>query len=112
MDERARSVVRESSGRCAAGACGRTTVWQVVVGRTRLWRDGVGSRAVCHELVRDSSIKHTLSGFQERVPCMGRMIIEKRHHVFIIMDAIDGICLQVRVYDLKGAQHACIIWRK
>jgi hypothetical protein len=54
VDERARSVVRESSGRCAAGACGRTTVRRVVVGRTRLRRDGVGSGAACHELVRDS----------------------------------------------------------
>jgi hypothetical protein len=47
-------VVRESLGRCAAGACGRTTVRQVVVGWTRLQRDGVGSGAACHELVRDS----------------------------------------------------------
>jgi hypothetical protein len=54
VDERARSVVRKSSGSCAAGACGRTTVRRVVVGRTRLRSDGVESGAACHELVRDS----------------------------------------------------------
>jgi hypothetical protein len=48
------SVVHKSLGRCTTGACGRMTVWQVVVGWTRLQRDGVGSRAACHKLVCDT----------------------------------------------------------
>jgi hypothetical protein len=54
MDEQAQSVVHKSLGRCTTGACGRTAVWQVVVGWTRLQRDGVGSGAACHKLVHDS----------------------------------------------------------
>jgi hypothetical protein len=57
-------------------------------------------------------IECTLFSFQERMPCVGRMIIKKCHHIFVIMDAIDGVRLQVRVYDLEGAQSVCIIWRK
>jgi hypothetical protein len=53
VDERARGVVRGRSGSCTTSACGWTEVWQVVVGRTRLRRDGVGSGAACHKLVRD-----------------------------------------------------------
>jgi hypothetical protein len=53
VDGRARGVVCKRSGSCTTSACGRTEVQRVVVGRTRLRRDGVGSRAACHELVRD-----------------------------------------------------------
>jgi hypothetical protein len=55
VDERARGVVCKSSGSCTTTACGRTVVRRVVVGWTRLRRDGVGSGAACHKLVRDSS---------------------------------------------------------
>jgi hypothetical protein len=56
VDERARGVVRKCAGSCITSACGRTTVRRVVVGRTRLRKDGVGSGAACHELVRDKPL--------------------------------------------------------
>jgi hypothetical protein len=61
VDERARGVVRESLGRCAAGACGQTTVRRVVVGWTRLQRDGVGSGAACSETIWKVLVDTTIS---------------------------------------------------
>jgi hypothetical protein len=54
MAEQVQSRVCRSLGGCMPSAHGWTVVWWVVVCQISLQRDGVGSRATCHELVCDT----------------------------------------------------------
>jgi hypothetical protein len=88
VDEQAQRVVCKSSGKCTSGACGWTTVWQVVVGWTRLWRDCIGSRAACHKLVCDNSLM-ALSSKAKSTRYSGSVVL----------------CMNLSKLDLSGGKH-------